>query len=121
MGDLTQHFSRREFACTCGCGSDDIALEVVELVEDVRTHFGQPTTINSGVRCLEHNRSLGSKDTSQHVKGTAADIAVKGVDPKDVADYIQAKAKKGWKGGLGRYKRFTHVDVRGKTARWGKN
>ena len=119
MDKLTRHFSRDEFACHCGCGKDDIALEIVEVVEDVRMHFRSPTTINSGVRCLEHNRLQGSKDTSQHVKGLAADIAVKGVSPKDVADYIQNK--QGFVGGLGRYQRFTHVDARGKQARWGKN
>lgn len=119
MTKLSQHFTRNEFACHCGCGKDDIAPELVRLVEDVRMHFGSPTTINSGCRCLEWNRKQGSKDTSQHVKGTAADIAVQGVSPKEVADYIQNT--KGFIGGLGRYRRFTHVDVRGKQARWGRN
>ena len=52
-------------------------------------------------------------------QGLAADIAVKGVSPKEVADYIQNKP--GFVGGLGRYQRFTHVDVRGKQARWGRS
>lgn len=119
MGDLTQHFSREEFACHCGCGKDDISLKVVQLAEDVRTHFASPTVINSGCRCLEHNREQGSKDTSQHVKGLAADLAVKGIDPKEVADYIQNK--EGFVGGLGRYRNFTHIDTRGTQARWGRN
>ena len=119
MEMLSLHFSRREFECRCGCGRDDIAPELIRLLEDIRNYFGQPVSINSGIRCLEHNRKQGSKDTSQHVQGTAADIAVKGVAPKNVANYIQSK--KGFVGGLGRYARFTHVDVRGKTARWGRN
>ena len=119
MTKLSRHFNRIEFACHCGCGLDNIAPEVVRLAEDIRMHFGSPTTINSGVRCLEWNRKQGSKDTSQHVKGLAADIAVKGVAPKDVADYIQSK--EGFVGGLGRYTNFTHFDLRGRTARWGRN
>lgn len=119
MTKLSKHFSKHEFECSCGCGSDNISPELIRLLEKIRTHFGVPISINSGVRCLEHNRSLGSKDTSQHVAGKAADIAVKGVAPKNVADYIQSMD--GFVGGLGRYLRFTHVDVRGKNARWGKN
>lgn len=117
-GFFSQYFKRNDFACHCGCGKNDIAQELVEAVVDVRMHFHSQTAINSGCRCLEHNRKQGSKDTSQHVKGLAADIAVKGVDPKDVADYLISI---GFVGGLGRYKRFTHLDKRGKKARWGRN
>ena len=118
MGDIALHFDRIDFACNCGCGKDDIAPELVRLVEDVRMHFNSPTTISSGCRCLEWNRKEGSSDTSQHVKGFAADFVVKGVTPKEVADYLQTKGI----GGLGRYKWFTHADIRtGRKARWGRN
>jgi len=119
MGDIAQHFDRVNFECHCGCGYDDVDPRVVRIVEDVRMHFNSPTVINSGCRCLAWNRKQGSKDTSQHVMGKAADIAVKGVAPKDVADYLESK--EGFIGGLGRYNNFTHVDVRNKNARWGKN
>ena len=36
MGDLTENFSRREFACTCNCGADGIDMELVEALERVR-------------------------------------------------------------------------------------
>jgi len=52
------------------------------------------------------------------VQGTAADIAVKGVSPKAVADWL---TKQKFVGGLGRYTTFTHFDLRGKNARWGRN
>ncbi len=118
MGDLSLHFSRWEFECQCGCGKDDIAPELVRLVEDVRIHFNNPTTVNSGCRCPTWNKKEGGGVTSQHLKGLAADIAVKGVSPKEVADYLQAKGV----GGLGRYRGFTHVDIRtGRKARWGRN
>jgi zinc D-Ala-D-Ala carboxypeptidase len=46
---------------------------------------GKPLTINSGFRCLTHNRTVGSKDTSQHPKGMACDISGKGRDIDDMA------------------------------------
>ena len=84
----------------------------------MRDHFGAPVAINSGIRCEEWNRVQGGSPRSQHLLGTAADIAVKGVDPKEVADWLTAQ---GLLGGIGRYKTFTHLDTRGKKARWGRN
>ena len=45
-----------------------------EILEPVRNHFGKPFTPSSGYRCLELNRKLGSRDTSQHTLGQAVDI-----------------------------------------------
>jgi hypothetical protein len=47
------------------------------------------------------------------MKGTATDIAVKGMSPDEVADCAEKLFD-----GLGRYDTFTHVDSRGKKARW---
>lgn len=43
-------------------------------MEIVRTMLGVPITINSWFRCLELNRALKSKDTSQHIVGEAVDF-----------------------------------------------
>lgn len=43
-------------------------------LEDVRECLGSPIHINSGYRCLMVNALLGSKPTSAHVKGLAADF-----------------------------------------------
>ena len=57
--------------------SDHEVENLVALAQDVlqpiRDHFGS-MKINSGYRCLELNRALRSKDTSQHRMGEAADI-----------------------------------------------
>ena len=113
---ISQHFSRFEFVCHCGCGFDTVDSELLELLEKIRVHFGSPLVINSAARCLKHNRSIGSRDTSQHVQGKAADIAVKGVAPEKVADYVELFQPD--RGGIGRYRGFTHVDVRDSKARW---
>lgn len=113
-----KHFKRSEFKCKCGkCGGFPVepAEELVELLENIRNHFGVPVTITSGVRCKTHNANVGGASSSQHLKGTAADIKVKGVAPEKVAAYAETLLKAG---GIGRYATFTHVDVRTTKSRW---
>ena len=88
--------------------------KLLELLESVRTHFGAPIKINSGYRSPEHNAKVGGAKGSYHVKGMAADIVVKGVPASKVYNYLNATHN----GGVGRYSRFTHVDVRDGKARW---
>lgn len=61
------------------------------VLQPVRDYFGKPVIINSGYRCLEVNRAVGSKDNSQHVKGEAADLFVKDVPLKDVFLFINER------------------------------
>ncbi len=51
------------------------------LLEQVRTLLNKPIMINSGFRSKPVNDSVGSKDTSQHRIGCAADIRVPGMTP----------------------------------------
>jgi len=53
-----------------------INAQRMELVRDVLG--GKAIRINSGYRCLALNRALGSKDTSDHVKGLATDFVCAG-------------------------------------------
>ena len=115
MGDLSKNFNRIEFSCRCGCGMDTVDAELVAVVQDVRDHF-EATTINSGCRCEEHNRNEGGGDNSFHLLSKAADIVVEGVGPYRVAFYLENKYPDRY--GIGRYKTFTHVDVRSGKARW---
>lgn len=116
MGDLSTHFSSYEFECQCGCGFDEIAIELIEVLEGVREHFGTALNVNSGCRCTKHNASVGGTKRSQHVKGTAADIRVKGHSPSEVQAYLAETYPMSY--GIGRYNSFTHIDVRGRRARW---
>jgi hypothetical protein len=47
---------------------------LAERLEDVRSLLQRPIHVNSAYRCLLVNGMLGSKPTSAHVKGLAADI-----------------------------------------------
>jgi hypothetical protein len=57
------------------------------LLEKVKEAVGgKPVMINSGFRSKQVNDSVGSKDSSQHRIGCAADIRVPGMTPKQVVD-----------------------------------
>lgn len=121
---LTENFKKKEFECKDGSEMPtDVQLNIAELavqLEIIRSHFNAPIKITSAYRSLEYNRSIGSKDTSQHVLGRAADIQVKGYTPDEVADAIEFLISSGMikEGGVGRYNTFTHYDTRGERARW---
>ena len=117
--DKIQYFERREFACKCGrCGGFPVEPdpELLEILNKIRAYFGKPVYINSGIRCAAHNANVGGAKSSQHLRGTAADITVDGVEPSRVATYAETLLPK--TGGIGRYKTFTHIDVRKTKARW---
>ena len=52
----------------------------VEVLEPVRAEFKRPVIISSGFRAPAVNAAIGSRSTSQHCKGEAADIEIPGVD-----------------------------------------
>lgn len=112
---VSDHFRVREFACKDGSDMVIIAPELVELLEKIRSHFGAAITINSSFRTASHNKAVGGEKNSQHLYGCAADIVVKNVSPEAVYKYAEMINKNG---GVGKYKTFTHVDVRGTAARW---
>ena len=59
-----------------------------EVLEPIRYHFEKPIMINSGYRSVALCEAIGSKATSQHAKGEAADIEIPGVDNLDLAIFI---------------------------------
>ena len=118
MGDLTYNFSRSEFACNCECGFDDIAMDTVRICQNLRDHFGKPVTITSGNRCPEYNAAVNGAENSTHIAGMAADVVVRDVHAHDVYEYLDNYSLQLGVWGLGKYETFTHLDTRGKRARW---
>ena len=115
MGDVSAHFNRKEFACKCGCGFKACDVELLQILEKVRDHFNKPVRLTCACRCIEHNHKIGSNDTSQHIRGLAADFYIKGISPQLIYDYLDTFHDKG---GLGIYNNFIHVDARGIKKRW---
>ena len=58
------------------------------VLQPVRDHFGQVVAVSSVYRSPELCTAIGSKITSQHAKGEAADFEIFGVSNKELADWI---------------------------------
>ena len=70
---------------------ENLKLLCESVLQPVRDHFGKVVTISSGYRSPELCIAIGSKTTSQHAKGEAADFEIFGVSNKVLADYIDAE------------------------------
>jgi uncharacterized protein YcbK (DUF882 family) len=111
MGDLSDHFSKSEFKCSCGCGygtrEGDVSEALLDLLERMREEYG-PIRLTSGCRCAQHNAAVGGVPNSAHTRGTAADIFCFGGRTRrelvDLAVVCDAA-------GIGVAKTFVHVDV----------
>ena len=86
-------------------------------LEVIRKELGVSLNINSGYRSPRHNKNVGGVSNSQHLYAKAADIS-SGLPPKQVFDTIVRLMDQGKiaKGGIGRYRTFTHYDIRGTKA-----
>ena len=61
---------------------------LVEAVLDpAREKLGKPIMVNSGFRCVVHNRKVGGASSSQHMRGEAADMRING-KPEELAKVI---------------------------------
>jgi uncharacterized protein YcbK (DUF882 family) len=99
--NLSEHFTLEELTASETAARNDwdntpngteIAnlVRLATLLEDVRKAIGKPISINSGFRSKKVNDAVGSKDSSQHRIGCAADIRVTGMTPSQVCEAIKA-------------------------------
>lgn len=102
---LSDHFTLEELTASelaSRQGIDNIPTDVkvlnhlkflAENLEDVRECLDHPIHINSGYRCLMVNALLGSKPTSAHVKGLAADFVCPGFGtPKEIVKRLSSSS-----------------------------
>jgi uncharacterized protein YcbK (DUF882 family) len=124
MAKLTKNFSLEEFKCKDGSDiPNNVLSNITELAKNLqvlRDALNKPISITSGYRSPKYNAKIGGVKNSQHVKGTASDIQIKGMTPKEVALVIEGLIESGKmkQGGIGVYQNFTHYDCRGVKARW---
>ena len=90
---MTPHFTLAELTVTDHREFDNTPNEtetanlqrLAEFLEIVKTTLGgKPIMVNSAFRSKQVNDAVGSKDTSQHRLGCAADIRVPGMTPDEV-------------------------------------
>lgn len=114
MGDMTENFSRWEFACRCECGLDDINPELVDTLQRMRNYIrdiygiDKKMSIRSGCRCPQHNKKAGGKKHSAHLTFEAGDI--KCYDSHTRFLYVEAALHCGVER-IGIGKTFVHVDI----------
>jgi zinc D-Ala-D-Ala carboxypeptidase len=97
--NLTEHFTLEELTATSHRQFDNTPNDkemanlvlLAEFLEKVKTLLdGKPIMVNSAFRSKQVNDSVGSKDTSQHRLGYAADIRVPGMTPDAVVRALVA-------------------------------
>jgi uncharacterized protein YcbK (DUF882 family) len=124
---LSEHFTleeltRSEVAERKNLDNTPNALEVSNLVrlaallEEVRSLLNKPIMLNSGFRSKAVNDSVGSRDTSQHRIGCAADIRVPGMTPKQVVEAVIA-SNIGYDQIIEEFGSWTHISVPDTAAR----
>ena len=92
LEELT-HTEHREFDNTPNSSEITNLKRVADLLEEVKTLLGgKPIMVNSAFRSAQVNAAVGSKDTSQHRVGCAADIRVPGVTPDEVVKAVMASS-----------------------------
>ena len=88
LEELT-HTEHREFDNTPNSSEINNLKRLAEMLEKVKTLLdGKPIMVNSAFRSKAVNDAVGSKDTSQHRVGCAADIRVPGLTSDQVVKAI---------------------------------
>ena len=116
---MTPHFSLAELTHTDHREFDNIPnadetanlQRVAELLEKVKTLLGnKPVMINSAFRCKQVNDAVGSKDSSQHRLGCAADIRIPGMTPDAIVRTVMASGLP-YDQIIREFDRWTHISV----------
>lgn len=117
--NLTEHFTLEELTHTDHRQFDnepnEAELENIKrlaaFLEEVKTALGgRPIMVNSAFRSKQVNDAVGSKDTSQHRIGCAADIRVPQVTPDEVVKTIIAAGLQ-YDQVIREFDRWTHVSI----------
>ena len=119
MTQLTPHFSLEELTFTDHREFDNVPNEsetknlerLAQFLEMVKELLGnKPIMVNSAFRSKAVNDAVGSRDTSQHRLGCAADIRVPGMTPDEVVKTIIASELQ-YDQIIREFDRWTHISV----------
>jgi uncharacterized protein YcbK (DUF882 family) len=117
--NLTEHFTLEELTHTDHRKFDNTPNEaekanlrrLAAFLEQVKGLLGgKPIMVNSAFRSKQVNDAVGSKDTSQHRVGCAADIRVPGMTPDEVVRAVIA-SNLGYDQVIREFDRWTHISV----------
>ena len=117
--NLTDHFTLEELTHTDHRELDNTPNEseianiqrLAEFLEQVKEVLGgKPIMVNSAFRSKAVNDAVGSKDTSQHRIGCAADIRVPAMTPDEVVRAVIASGLP-YDQIIREFDRWTHVSI----------
>lgn len=102
-------------------------IKTLVVIDEIRHRYGAPAEVTSAYRSPAYNRAVGGEAASFHMRNMAVDLVVD--DPKrfrKIAASLRGKTFKlpenggtfVWRGGIGLYPSFVHVDCRGYDASW---
>ena len=124
MGDISDHLSRSEVACKCGCGFATADYKTVIMFEQAREFMGRnPVTPNSWCRCHAHNERvqmdanedyIPNTSKSKHMTGIACDYPTE--KPEILYNFLDKLYPDCC--GIGLYSWGVHFDSRTTKARW---
>lgn len=126
-----RHFTAEEFLVR---GSSDARLKLntdppeelwpnivptVRVLEALRTRLGKPIILHSVYRSPAYNRAIGGATGSMHMQFRAVDFHIVDANsgPADWAATLRSMRSAGvFRGGIGAYATFVHVDTRSTNA-----
>jgi len=117
--NLTEHFTLEELTHTDHRELENIPNEteltnlkrLAEFLETVKAVLGgKPIMVNSAFRSKAVNDAVGSKDSSQHRVGCAADLRVPSMTPDEVVKAVIASGI-GYDQIIREFDRWTHISV----------
>jgi len=117
--NLTEHFTIEELTHTDHRQFDNTPNDaelanltrLAEFLEQIKTLLGgKPIMVNSAFRSKLVNDAVGSKDTSQHRVGCAADIRVPSMTPDEVVKAVIASDLR-YDQIIREFDRWTHISI----------
>ena len=117
--NLSEHFTfeeltitdHREFDNTPNVEETENLTRLAEFLERIKIVLdGKPIMVNSAFRSEAVNNAVGSRNTSQHRIGCAADIRVPGMTPDEVVKAVIASGI-GYDQIIREFDRWTHISV----------
>ena len=110
LDELT-HTDHREFDNTPNVEETENLTRLAEFLERIKIVLdGKPIMVNSAFRSEAVNNAVGSRNTSQHRIGCAADIRVPGMTPDEVVKAVIASGI-GYDQIIREFDRWTHISV----------
>ena len=117
--NLSEHFTLKELTHTDHRELDNTPTDaemanlvrLADFLEEVKTVLGgKPVMVNSAFRSKAVNDAVGSKDTSQHRIGCAADLRIPGMTPDQVVRAVIASGIK-YDQVIREFDRWTHISI----------